>query len=119
MNSMEVDLDDWMERVRWAYLFRKQQLMADPQSDLIMQEFVKPPWYCRTDRQAPKASEEVELFMNAVKTSLLAVSNFVLFHQTSLPKNLELSQSGDILKLKAYLSSYKTSLLGLSLQSRS
>ena len=79
VNSMEVDLDDWMERVRWAYLFRKQQLMADPQSDLIMQEFVKPPWYCRTDRPAPKASEEVELFMNAVKTSLLAVSNFVHF----------------------------------------
>ena len=74
--AMAEDLLDWKERVRWAYEFRKKELLANPESDLCSKEFVKPPWYSRTERKAPLASEEVELFMNAVETSLLSPSNF-------------------------------------------
>ena len=77
--TMEVDVDNWKEHIRWAYLFRKQQLKDDPQAELISTDFVKPPWYTKTDRKAPKASEEIELFMDAVATSLLSPSNFQHF----------------------------------------
>ena len=51
-------------------------LKDDPQSELLSTDFVKPPWYTRTEKKAPKASEEIELFMSSVATSLLSPSNF-------------------------------------------
>ena len=79
---------DWKERVRWAYLFRSQQLSADPNAILESDPFIKPPWYTRTEKAAPKASEEIEIFLSSVEASLLSSQNFVKF-----PSNISAIES--------------------------
>ena len=89
------DLWDWKERVRWAYAFRKKKLMEDPDANLDAEPFVKPPWYSRTERSAPKASEEIELFLSSVEASLLSSNNFVHF-----PSNISTAESKAFTELR-------------------
>ena len=57
--------------------------------------FVKPPWYCRTEKSAPKASDEIELFMNSVEAFLLSSANFVKF-----PSNISSVESKAFTELR-------------------
>ena len=93
--SVEEDIDDWKERIRWAYCFRSQKLKIDPNDELLNDPFIKPPWYSRTERRAPKASDEIELFMNSVATYLLSPSNFVNF-----PSNVSSAESQAFVELR-------------------
>ena len=43
--SVEENILDWKERIRWAYKFRLDMLRDNPQSELPATNFVKPPWY--------------------------------------------------------------------------
>ena len=85
---IEDDLLDWKERVRWAYVFRKKKLIEDPNAKLDVEPFVKPPWYSRTEKSAPKASDEIELFLNSVEAYILSSYNFAKF-----PSNISAAES--------------------------
>ena len=69
-------------------VFRKKQLIEDPNAKLDSEPFIKPPWYSRTDKSAPKASEEIEIFLSSVEASLLSSQNFVKF-----PSNISADES--------------------------
>ena len=80
LGILQEDILDWKERIRWSFLFRNKKLKDDPQSDLSVSiPFNKPPWYSRTDKSAPFASDEVEMFMECVRRSLISPSNFSSF----------------------------------------
>ena len=76
LSVVQDDILDWKERIRWAFVFRSKKLLEDPRASLDNDPFVKPPWYSRTEKLAPKASEEVETFMSSVETYLLSSTNF-------------------------------------------
>ena len=86
--KIEENISDWKERVRWAYVFRKKKLLEDPNARLDAEPFVKPPWYCRTEKSAPKASDEIELFLSSIEAYLLSSNNFVKF-----PSNISAQES--------------------------
>ena len=78
--ALEEDLMDWKERMRWAFFFRNKQLTEDPEADLSTTvPFIKPPWYSRTDKKAPIASEEVEFFMEMVRRAIISPTNHSSF----------------------------------------
>ena len=78
--TLEEDLLDWRQRMRWAYLFRNKTLQENPQADISSRtQFTKPPWYSRTDKLAPIASEEVELFLALVRKTVLSPIGFSNF----------------------------------------
>ena len=77
--ALQEDVWDWKERVRWAYCFRRQKLLENPETNLDAEPFVKPPWYRRTEKSAPKASEEVETFLSSVEAFLLSSSSYSNF----------------------------------------
>ena len=62
--------------------------MEDPNARLDAEPFVKPPWYCRTEKSAPKASDEIELFLSSIEAYLLSSNNFVKF-----PSNISAQES--------------------------
>ena len=73
---VQEDIWDWKERVRWAFVFRSKKLLEDPNAILDNDPFIKPPWFRRTDKLAPKASDEVETFLSSVESCLLSSTNF-------------------------------------------
>ena len=74
--ALQEDILNWKERMRWAFLFRSKTLREDPKADLsTTSPFIKPPWYSKTDKMAPFASEEVELFMEMVRRTFASPSN--------------------------------------------
>ena len=100
LSSLEEDILDWRERIRWAYLFRNNRLKDDPNVDLsISPPFIKPPWYSRTDKIAPTASEEVELFMAMVRKSWLSPDIFSKY--SSNISSLESKAFKELRNLKA------------------
>jgi hypothetical protein len=100
LKTLEEDILDWRERIRWAYLFRNNRLKDDPNVDLsISPPFIKPPWYSRTDKIAPTASEEVELFIAMVRKSLLSPDIFSKY--SSNISSLESKAFKELRNLKA------------------
>ena len=66
--------------MRWAFFFRNRTLQEDPQADISCRaQFNKPPWYSRSDKLAPIASEEVELFLALVRKTVLSPAGFSNF----------------------------------------
>ena len=53
----------WREGMRWAWLFNKEKRPDD-----VEQNFIKQPWYRKTDKKAPRADDcpELEAFIAAV-----------------------------------------------------
>ena len=41
--TLQENVWDWQERVRWAYCFRSKKLMENPEANLDAEPFVKPP----------------------------------------------------------------------------
>ena len=65
LSKLKQDIEDWAERFRWKYFWRNE----------TPKEFIKPPWYKKTDRKAPKASATIELFISNVTADLLNPAN--------------------------------------------
>ena len=94
--ALEEDLLDWKERMRWAFLFRKKKIQEDPKADLsTTTPFKKPPWYSRTDKKAPFASQEVEFFMEMLRKAILSPANF-----SSFSSNISSAESGAFKELR-------------------
>jgi hypothetical protein len=103
ISVLEEDISDWKQRIRWAYLFRVKRLKEDPTANLsICPPFVKPPWYSRTDRMAPIASEEIELFLELISKALLSPSNFLKFSSNVSPEESSAFKELRVLKQKGF-----------------
>ena len=103
ISVLEKDISDWKQRIRWAYLFRVKRLKEDPSADLsLCTPFCKPPWYSRTDKMAPIASDEVELFMELVSKTLLSPSNFLKFSSNISPEESSAFKELRVLKQNGF-----------------
>ena len=76
--KVKQDVDSFVEKIRWKYLFRKKEL----EQNLVSTKepvFTKTPWYLPTDKVAPKASILIEEGLSKLKTLILdpnRISNY-------------------------------------------
>ena len=103
IQALEEDFMDWKERMRWAFFFRSKKLKDDPKADLSsVTPFTKPPWYARSDRRAPHASDEVEFFMDLVRRAVISTENFAAFSSNISSAESKAFKELRILKQQGY-----------------